>query len=82
MVIKDFSNFPTVESEMRVGEVDSSENKAEDDEVGIIISLGHERIVSHFVAERLIMKCVFFIKGMTARVTIENVLMTEEKGYT
>jgi hypothetical protein len=58
-----------------VRKVDEGNTSNKNDPPRILISLRGEWIIAHFVAEWLVMQVMFLLEGVSASVTIENVLM-------
>jgi len=76
-MIQNFTDLPAVELEVGVGEVDEGDAADKNDPPRVLVSLGSEWIITHFVTKRLIVEMMFFLEGVTASVPIENVLMAK-----
>lgn len=79
-MVKHFSNFSSVEFEVRVGERDETDPCHEKQQVRIVaLSLRLKRIITELVAVRLIMHVVFVFESMAVRVGCEDVVVTRLK---
>ena len=79
-MVKDFTDFALVETEVTVGHMAESDHANEDQHPRVVaMAVGLKRIVTDLVAVGLVMHVVFLLEVVRMRIRREDLLMTTKQ---